>query len=167
MSNFDASGLQRQLITRGFLDAVDASGKSNIDGVFGTVTQSALVKYQESVPLPPTGQPDDATMLSLGMAVKPPAVVKWALPTFSIPAIASDYILNFLTSKINIWAAAMAAIIIAFVNTRFGLNLGAGAIAWVTTVLLGIMTGGIWVLRTFFLKPKVVAGKVALKAEEV
>lgn len=162
MSNFDASALQRQLITKGFLDALDATGKSNIDGVFGTVTQAALVKYQDANNLPPSGQPDDPTMQSLGLAVKPPEVVKWSLPTFSIPAIASDYILNFLTSKINIWAAAMAVVVIAFVNTKFGLNLDTGATTGLTTILVTVMMGGVWILRTFFLKPKVVAGKVAL-----
>jgi len=162
MSNFDASALQRQLITKGFLDALDANGKSNIDGVFGTVSQAALVKYQESVNLPPTGQPDDATMQSLGLAAKAPEVVKWSLPTFSIPALASDYVINWITSKINIWAAAMALVIIGFVNTKFGLNLDAGATAGVTSILVTVMMGGVWVLRTFFLKPKVVAGKVAL-----
>jgi len=166
MSTFDASALQRALITKGFLDALDPNGKTNVDGVFGTVTQAALVKYQESVPLPPTGQPDDATMQSLGLQAKPPEVVKWSLPTFSVPAIASDYLLNFLTSKIAWASMAGAAAIIAVLNgflSHIGIQLDDKATVAVAAVITALLNGVlIPVLRTFFNKPKVVAGKVAL-----
>jgi uncharacterized membrane protein len=169
MSNFDASGLQRQLITRGFLDEKDATGKSNVDGIFGTVTQSALVKYQESVPLPPTGQPDDATMLSLGMAVKPPAVVKWALPTFSVPAVFGDYVLNWITSK-TAWASTVGGVfIIGVLNgllSRFGIQLDSTATVALSAFLLALLNGIVVpVLYSVFNRSKVVAGKVALKPE--
>ncbi len=166
MSTFDASALQRTLITKGFLDALDASGKTNVDGVFGTVTQAALVKYQESAHLTPTGQPDDATMQSLGLAPKPPAVVKWSLPTFSIPAFASDYILNFITSKIN-WASMVGGVfIIGVLNgllSHVGIQLDSSATVAVSALLLAMLNGiVIPILRTFFNKPVVVAGKTAL-----
>jgi peptidoglycan hydrolase-like protein with peptidoglycan-binding domain len=169
MSTFDASGLQRQLITRGFLDELDATGKSNVDKVFGTVTQAALVKYQESAGLPPTGQPDDATMQSLGMAPKPPEVVKWALPTFSVPAVFGDYVLNWLTSK-TAWAStAGAVLIIGVLNgllSRLGIQLDNNATVALSAFLLALLNGVIVpLLHSVFNRSKVVAGKVALKAE--
>lgn len=168
MSDFDASALQRQLIAKGFLDALDSSGKSNIDGVFGTVTQAALVKYQESIPgLTPTGQPDDPTMQSLGLAPKTPEVVKWSLPTFSIPAIFSDYVLNYITSKINWASTAGAVLIIGVLNGllgKVGIQLDNSATVALAAFLLAILNGVIVpILRTFFNKPKVVAGKVPLQ----
>lgn len=163
---FDAKPLQRQLINKGFLPAIGADGKPNDDGTFGTVTQGALVAYQESTKLAPTGKPDDDTMMSLGLITAKPAEVKWALPTFSVPAFASDYLLNFVTSKINWVAITGAALIIGVLNGwlgAIGLHLGPEANTAFAALLLALLNGlVIPILRTFFNKPKVVAGKAAL-----
>lgn len=70
-----------------------------------------------------------------------------------------DYVLNWITSKTNIWAAALAGVIITFVNTKFGLNLGVTETTAVTTVLVAVMAVGVNILRTFFNTPKVISGK--------
>lgn len=171
MSNFDASALQRQLISKSFLDALDSNGRSNIDGVFGTVTQAALVKYQEATPgLTPTGQPDDPTMQSLGLAVKPPDIVKWSLPTFSVPAIFSDYVINWITSK-TVWVStAGGVLIIGVLNgllSHFGIQLDSSATVALSAFLLAVLNGVLVpLLHAVFNKSKVVAGKVALKTDD-
>lgn len=170
MSNFDATALQRQLIAKNFLDTFDSNGKSNIDGVFGTITQAALVKFQEATPgLTPTGQPDDPTMQALGLATKPPEVVKWALPTFSVPAIFSDYVINWLTSK-TVWVStAGAVLIIGILNgllSHLGIQLDNTATVALSAFLLAILNGVLVpLLHAVFNKSKVVAGKVALKTD--
>lgn len=172
MSDFDARPLQRQLMTlhdkngNPYLPEIDpATGKPNDDGVFGTITQSALVKYQNEHNLTESGQPDDPTMISLGLKPQPTSVVKWSLPTFSIPAIASDYFFNWIQSKINIWAAALALIIIGVLNgwlSKLGIQLDDTQQKVVAAFLVAVMGVGVNILRTFFNKPKVVAGKTTL-----
>lgn len=175
MSNFDATALQRQLISlkdangASYLEALDANGKSNVDGTFGTLTQAALVKYQNAMGLTPSGQPDDPTMVRLGLKAPPPAVQQWALPTFSVPALFSDYVLNWLTSK-TVWASTAGAVaIIAILNgllAHVGIQLDDKATVAVSAVLLALLNGILLpLLHAVFNKSKVVAGKVALKAE--
>lgn len=169
MANFDATPLQRQLITLGFLPATDpATGLSNVDGVFGTLTQAALIKYQEANKLTPTGQPDDPTMISLGLKAPPPKVQQWALPTFSVPALFSDYIINWITSK-TVWASTAGAVLIIGVLNgllgRLGIQLDNNATVALSAFLLALLNGVLVpLLHAVFNKPKVVDGKVALKA---
>lgn len=177
MSNFDATPLQRQLMnlinpTTGaaYLAATDpATGKPNDDGVFGTLTQAALIQYQNNNHLAPSGQPDDPTMILLGLRAQPPAVVKWALPTFSIPAVFSDYVINWITSK-TVWASTVGAVaIIGILNgvlSHLGIQLDNSATVALSALLLALLNGVLLpLLHAVFNKPKVVAGKVALKAE--
>lgn len=170
MSNFDASALQRQLILHKdkdgnpYLAEKDPNtGLSNVDGVFGTVTQAALIKFQDENNLDETGQPDDRTMIALGLKTQPPAVVKWSLPSFSIPAIFSDYILNYITSKVNWASTAGAVIIIGVLNDllgKVGIQLDSQATVALSAFLLAILNGVVVpILRTFFNKPKVIDGK--------
>lgn len=72
----------------------------------------------------------------------------------------TDYLIALVTSKINIWAAAMAAVIIAFINTKFGLNLGVKETAAITTLLVTVMGVGVALLRTFLNRPKIIKGKL-------
>lgn len=171
MSNFDASALQRQLVDKGYLDTLDSTGKSNIDGVFGTVTQAALVKYQEATKgLTPTGQPDDPTMQALGLAPKTPEVVKWSLPTFSVPALFSDYVINWITSK-TVWVSTIGAVaIIGVLNGllgHLGIQLDNTATVGLSAFLLAVLNGVLVpLLHAVFNKSKVVAGKVALQPDK-
>lgn len=140
------------------IDAAVAAGKPNplpqygADGLGGHETQQAIRDFQASNGLAVTGQFDQPTRDKLN----PPKPKGFTMPDFGIPASISDYALNFITSKINWFAALMTGVIVTFVNTKFGLNLDAGTQAAITTILVTIMMGGVWLLRTFLSAPKVV-----------
>lgn len=168
MSDFDATPLQKQLISLGYLEPLDANEVSNVDGRFGTLTQAALVKYQNAKGLTATGQPDDPSMIALGLRAQPPAVQRWALPTFSIPAVFSDYVINWVTSK-TVWVSTIGGVaIIAILNgllAHVGIQLDSNATVAVSAMLLALLNGIVVpLLHSVFNKSKVVAGKVALKA---
>lgn len=146
--------LQQALIDREF-----PCGPDGADGDLGPNTALAIKRARQFYHLsnPDKAIVDTALLKSLELIVSnedpsiPVGGIDW-----------KDYFLNFITSKINWFAGVMAGVIIGFLNTKFGMNLGPSETAAVATVLVVIMTGGVAILRTFFNSPK-----VAVKPPEV
>lgn len=142
---------QERLIAYGF-----DVGESGADGDFGGDTQLALLAFQKHRGLKENGKFDAATMLALF----PEDAPQWR-PNL-IQAKLIDYVLNFLTSKINWAAGALVAAVVLWVNTKFGIQV---PVDFQNQITAWLVAGGgalIMVLRTFFNKPKVVQGvKVA------
>jgi hypothetical protein len=63
--------LQSRLITKKFLAATDSKGNTNIDGIFGDATETAVKAFQESARLTPNGQVGWDTWLALYGLSKP------------------------------------------------------------------------------------------------
>lgn len=140
--------IQKALIAKGY-----DVGPDGADGDLGQNTAKALIALRVANGWPPVATIDTNVMRALGLL----AIQE---TTSMIPASFTDYIVNFLSSKINWFAGVMAIAIVTFVNNHFGLNLDAGTTAAITTLLVSALTAGVWVLRTFFNSPKVVAGAV-------
>lgn len=74
----------------------------------------------------------------------------------SIGATASDYFLNFITSKINWAAAAMVGFLVTFVGTKFGFTISPEMAQWMTVEIAAVFGAIIMWLRTFKNSPRVV-----------
>ena len=63
--------LQGRLMARGFLAAKDSQGETNVDGIFGDATETALKSFQGANSLPQTGTTSVDTWLALYGLKKP------------------------------------------------------------------------------------------------
>lgn len=142
--SYNATALQTKLESLGY-----DVGPDGVDGVFGSDTQKALRKFQSDQAIPPTGQPDQRTIALLFPKAKP------AKGLNIVEVKIADYFLNFITSKINWAAAAMVGIVVAWLNTKFGLQVPADVQAWVTGIIVTGFGLIIMYLRTFLNAPKV------------
>ena len=141
--------IQEALIKEGF-----DCGPDGADGDFGLNTALAIKKARAHFNLKYADMAvvDAALLRNLGLLVSD----ENQQPTIPVGGIdIRDYFLNFITSKINWFAGIMAGVIITFLNTRFGMNLGPSETTAITTLLVVVMTGGVGILRTFFNSPKV------------
>ena len=117
-----------------------------IDGAIGTKSSAAIAKFQESKGLQVNGIPDPATLKALfpGPASTGPRTIQ---------ATITDYALNFLKSK-TVWAAgALVAVLVGWVQTKFGFNVPPDVQATITTLIVsgfGLLIG---VLQTAFNSP--------------
>ena len=118
-----------------------------IDGQIGPKTSAALKAFQKAKKLTESGTADAATLKALFPSTSPvPRTLKASF---------IDYIIGGVTSKINWAAAALVAIGVTWINTRFGFevpaeiqNLVTGAIITIGGLLIGA-------LRTWFNSPHV------------
>lgn len=117
-----------------------------IDGAAGTMTDAAVAKFQTSKGLPSTGTLDSNTLNALfpGPVTSSPKTIQGTI---------TDYILNLVKSK-SAWAAAAgAAAIVAWINTRFGLNLGPDVQNLITGILAAILAVAVGFFQTFMNSP--------------
>jgi peptidoglycan hydrolase-like protein with peptidoglycan-binding domain len=118
----------------------------DIDGAIGAKSSAAIAKFQEDKGLTVNGIPDNATLKALF-----PSSIETGPRT--IQATAMDWILNLVKSK-SAWAAAAgAAAIVAFVNTRFGIQLPPDIVNLITTVLALAIAALVGLFQTFYNTP--------------
>ncbi len=111
----------------------------DLDGLAGPKTAAAVVAFQESKGLTPTGKLDPK---SLGLLF-PKAPEK----PRGIQATITDWVLNYAQSKI-VWAAGLlVAAAVTWINTRFGFQVPPELENWVTTGLVSLFALIIAVLR--------------------
>lgn len=142
--------LQTELARRGFY-------KGKIDGLLYEQSADAIIAFRKSIGrTPAVSNFNTQLLIDLGLTQEPPmadtTIISGAIAT------AGDYLLNFLSSKINWAAIALVGLAVGWINTRFGINVPPDIQNSVTGWLI---TGGgalIVLLRTFFNKPKVIAG---------
>lgn len=141
---------QRQLIALGYL----AAGED--DGRFGEKSLAAYNRFRASKGLGPVV---NTSMAELNAVLFPsPIPIKAPKGLNIMQATVLDYALNFLTSKIGWAAAAMVAVVVGWVSTKFGIEVPTDVQNQVTMLLVSGFGMLIAVLRTFFNSPKV-AGK--------
>lgn len=133
-------------------------GPIDVDGAAGPQTAEAVTKFQTAKGLTITGQLDDDTLTKLF----PPRTSLEASGPRGIQATIQDWILNAVTSKINGVAAALAAAVLLWINTKFGLTVSPEIETWVTGGLVMVGTALIGLLRTFFNNPRVTKAKPAV-----
>lgn len=63
----DIMKIQSFLVSNNFMSNIRLNGKPAIDGMFGEESKAALMKYQQSKGLPPTGALDNQTLSSFGL----------------------------------------------------------------------------------------------------
>lgn len=142
--------LQTELKRRGFY-------KGAIDGKLWDQSADAIIAFRNSIGRKPATSNFNTQLLDdLGLTkeatVADSTIISGAIAT------AGDYLLNFISSKINWAAIALVGLAVGWINTRFGINVPPDIQNSVTGWLI---TGGgalIVVLRTWFNKPKVIAG---------
>lgn len=113
-----------------------------IDGAAGPKTAAAVVAFQESRSLTPNGKLDPTTLAKLF----PSSLVASSGPR-TIQATVQDWALNWAQSKI-VWAAGLLlATVLAWLNTRFGIQVSPEIENAVTGLLVTAGTAIIALLR--------------------
>ncbi len=111
------------------------NARLTIDGEKGPATTAAVVAWQTKHGITPaTGLLDPATLGKMfpvmdGATNKP----------LTIQATVTDWILNFVQSKINQVAVAAVALAVGWISTKFGINVSPEIQQWVTS---GIIVAG-------------------------
>lgn len=129
-----------------------------LDGLGGPLTDHAVLMFQSDQGLTATGKIDSPTLDALfnpkpkGPTMADSTIISGAVAT------AEDYFLNFISSKINWAAAVMVGVLVTFVSTHFGFTIPPDASQWLTVEIASGFAVLIGLLRTFFNKPKVIAG---------
>jgi peptidoglycan hydrolase-like protein with peptidoglycan-binding domain len=132
MADITNLDIQKVLKSGGYYDG-------DLDGLAGPKTSAAVVEFQKAKGLPETGKVDPKTLAALfpKAETKPRTIV----------ASLQDYILNYLNSKI-VWAAGLlAAAVIGWVSTRFGIQVPPDVEQWITSGIVTVGTLIIAVLR--------------------
>lgn len=125
-----------------------------IDGALGPRSLFAMKQFQQRVHLLPTDYFDPRILPFLGLAQEP------NMPVSGVPAQLGDYVLNILESKVAWAAAAMVAVVVGWISTKFGISVPPDVQQLVTGLLVSAFGALIVILRGFFSNPKVVDGKV-------
>lgn len=60
--------IQTYLVNNNFMNSIRSNGKSAIDGMFGSESKEALIKYQQSKNIPSSGLIDTATLSSMNLS---------------------------------------------------------------------------------------------------
>lgn len=120
-------------------------GPVAVDGAAGPQTDAAVAKFQTDKGLTATGTLDPTTLNVLFPGpVTTPKTIQGTI---------TDYILNLVKSK-SAWAAAAgAAAIVAWINTRFGLNLGQDVQNLITGILAAVLAVVVGFFQTFMNSP--------------
>ena len=154
--------VQAALLAHGYL-----ASQTEVDGFIGPVTTAAVVQFQANNGITADGNLNSKTLDALfnTMPAATPVtpsnaggILAGLAATFRLPNIGAgveDYILNFLTSKINGVAILLVATVVGWINTRFGFSVPGDIQNWVTGLL--VSGGGLLImaLRTFWNKPVV------------
>lgn len=106
-----------------------------VDGEKGPETTKAVSKYQlEKMGMnPPTGILDPKTLATMF-----PQMDQASSRPLTIQARIEDYILNLVSSKINVAAVALVGLVVAWINTRFGFQVPQEIVNWVTGGLVAL-----------------------------
>lgn len=118
----------------------------DVDGLAGKVTSAAVVAFQKTRGLPETGVVDPNTLSALFPGALPsgPTTIKGKL---------ADYALNLVKSK-TVWAAtALVGLLVAWVQTKFGLTVSPEMQTTVTTLISTGLLALVGVLQTAFNSP--------------
>lgn len=136
-------------------EALNRAGVGPIDpdGNAGPQTAEAVTKYQTKNGLAVTGLLDEPTLAKLFPASSGPK---------GIQATIQDWIINAVTSKINGVALALVAVVVAWIQTKFGFNVPQDIQNNVTMLLVAAFAAAIGYLRTFLNTPHVSAAKPAV-----
>lgn len=149
MSAHSVAEVQHVLISKGYLTKVAPDGTSNEDGKAGTLTDAAVAKFQAATP----GLAVNGTLTPETLdALFPAAANDNGVPK-TITGTIQDYILNLVLSKTNWAAAAMVGALVAFLNTKFGLNIDEKTQAALTVLIAGAFAALIGLLQTAFNSP--------------
>ena len=155
MSHFIDSLVNRKHLQQALAAAKKIGGSpyyaGDIDGILGGKSALAISLYRKDHDLSEAAVIDNALLRSLNLT--PETIVQ--LP--QIGATVADYFLNFITSKIAWAAAAMVAVAVAWINTRFGYNVPPEVQNTVTALIVSGFGALIMLLRTFANAPKVVS----------
>lgn len=133
-------------------------GPIDVDGSVGPQTAEAVTKFQTANDLAINGQLDEDTLAKMF----PPRTTEEARAPRGIQATVMDWVLNAVTSKINAVAATLAAAVLLWINTKFGLVVSPEVETWVTGGLVMIGTTLIGLFRTFANNPRVTKAKPAV-----
>ena len=144
----DATKYQQRLADLSYL------ARDQVDGVFGPISLAAYNRYRATRGLPPVNTTSIAELEAV-LFPKPQPV--WKGPNI-VQATIIDYLLNMATSKINWAAAALVAVVVGWLNTKYGFNVPQDVQNYVTGLLVAGGGALIVILRTFFNKPKVIQG---------
>ncbi len=168
MASYTVNEIQQALVDQGYMTEKDENGAPNVDGNIGPITTAAVMQWQIDKGIKPADGNLNTSVASKIMnnyqpvapvtAESAPNILGGLWNTFKLPDIGAtmqDYILNAMTSKINAVAVVVAAALVSFVNTHWGLHVDEATQKW---IISGITLAGmalIGVLRTFFNRPKV------------
>lgn len=138
MAAHSISDVQDKLTNLGFYNG-------DIDGLGGPLTAEAVGKFQEMKQLPVTGKLDPTTLQYLFPGIpEGPKTIK---------ATIADYVLNLVKGKTAWAAAALTALIVGWVQTKFGFSVPAELKDAITTILSLAGGGLILLLQAAFNSP--------------
>lgn len=151
-----SSWIEREINRKELQIALQKRGlyKGPIDGILGQASLAAMQAFERQQGFTATSYFDPRILPRLGLTQET------QMPVSGVPAQIGDYILNLVQSKIAWAAAAMVALAVGWINTRFGFQVPQDIQNLVTGL---IVSGGgalILILRGWFNNPKVVDGTV-------
>lgn len=148
----------RERLQRALNTALALDPPLDVDGDLGPLSLKALQAAETKFGIPVSTSFDNRILPYLHLTQES-AVTNTNI--FSgIGATAADYFLNFISSKINWTAAAMVAVVVGWISTKFGFTVPDGIQQEVTGLLVTGFAAVIALLRTFFNSPKVINGTV-------
>lgn len=115
-----------------FLNRTNAAGLVT-DGEKGPATTAAVAAWQARHGIEATGILDPVTLGKMF-----PAMDNATSKPLTIQATIQDWVLNFVESKINQVAVAVAALAIGWITTKFGINVSPELQQWVTSGLIAL-----------------------------